>query len=135
MQLSFLSFGSFVTHAPRWAVLYTLGNIVSLASTFFLIGPMRQVRQMSKPTRYIAAIIYVLSLAGTLCAAFIPKEPNALLWCVCACFVARAVRRIAHAAHRNAPAQHNVRHHPVLCARVVLALVHSLCEAHGQERR
>eukprot|EP01108_Squamamoeba_japonica_P006985 TRINITY_DN57_c0_g1_i1.p1 TRINITY_DN57_c0_g1~~TRINITY_DN57_c0_g1_i1.p1 ORF type:complete len:170 (+),score=25.80 TRINITY_DN57_c0_g1_i1:124-633(+) len=81
--ISFLSFGTVATRPAQWATLYTLGNIVSLAATFFLVGPMRQIRQMTKPTRYIAAIIYVLSLIGTLCAAFIPEKPNALLCIVC----------------------------------------------------
>jgi hypothetical protein len=75
---SFLTFG----HPPRFAVIvrlfdlsfflfffyltvclfffqYTLGNLVSLCGTFFLVGPFRQLKLMVKPTRWIAAVIYL----------------------------------------------------------------------------
>ncbi|XP_019331943.1 vesicle transport protein SFT2B isoform X2 [Alligator mississippiensis] len=40
-----------------FAVFYTLGNIASIGSTVFLMGPMKQLKRMFEPTRLIATII------------------------------------------------------------------------------
>ncbi|PRP79395.1 hypothetical protein PROFUN_12993 [Planoprotostelium fungivorum] len=53
-----------------FAIAYTIGNICALGSTVFLVGPMRQLKMMMKPTRIIATFIYLASLAFTLVAAF-----------------------------------------------------------------
>lgn len=81
--VSLLMFGSIVLHPARFASLYTLGNIVSLAGTGFIVGPWRQVKAMAKPTRFIAAIVYVLSLIGTLVACFAIDPPSAILCIIC----------------------------------------------------
>ncbi|KAF7251118.1 Vesicle transport protein SFT2B [Varanus komodoensis] len=67
--------GSCLLWVPRkgpvlFAVFYTLGNISSLGSTIFLMGPMRQLKRMFEPTRLIATIIMLLCLILTLCSAF-----------------------------------------------------------------
>ncbi|CAM4461506.1 unnamed protein product [Lepidochelys kempii] len=43
-----------------FAVFYTLGNIASLGSTVFLMGPMRQLKRMFEPTRLIATIVMLV---------------------------------------------------------------------------
>lgn len=43
--ISLLSIGAIVTQPARFAVMYTVGNIVSLCGTGFLIGPMRQIKR------------------------------------------------------------------------------------------
>ena len=43
--VSLLSIGAIVLHPERFAVMYTIGNLVSLAGTSFLIGPMRQIKR------------------------------------------------------------------------------------------
>ncbi|KAJ7320314.1 hypothetical protein JRQ81_019825 [Phrynocephalus forsythii] len=53
-----------------FAVFYTLGNISSIGSTVFLMGPMKQLKRMFEPTRLIATIIMLLCLILTLCSAF-----------------------------------------------------------------
>ncbi|XP_029434344.1 vesicle transport protein SFT2B [Rhinatrema bivittatum] len=53
-----------------FAVFYTLGNVASLGSTIFLMGPLKQLKRMFEPTRLIATIVMLLCLALTLCAAF-----------------------------------------------------------------
>ncbi|XP_030059725.1 vesicle transport protein SFT2B [Microcaecilia unicolor] len=53
-----------------FAVFYTLGNIASLGSTLFLMGPLKQLKRMFELTRLIATIVMLLCLALTLCAAF-----------------------------------------------------------------
>lgn len=49
-----------------FGVLYTLGNIISLASTGFLVGPMKQVKQMFAEKRIIATIVFLSALVLTL---------------------------------------------------------------------
>lgn len=53
-----------------FAVLYTFGSALSLASTAFLMGPCRQLRSMLQSGRWIATTAYLLSMAGTLAVAF-----------------------------------------------------------------
>ncbi|XP_032063810.1 vesicle transport protein SFT2B isoform X2 [Aythya fuligula] len=40
-----------------FAVFYTLGNIASIGSTLFLMGPMKQLKRMFEPTRLIATVV------------------------------------------------------------------------------
>ncbi|TPX49505.1 hypothetical protein SeLEV6574_g01412 [Synchytrium endobioticum] len=49
-----------------FAVLYSLGNIVALLSTMFLVGPKRQVKMMFDKTRVYATCVYLVLLALTL---------------------------------------------------------------------
>lgn len=69
--MSFL--GSFALFLNRgltvFAIFYTLGNIISLASTCFLMGPVNQIKKMFAPTRIIATIIVLVSIGLTLFAA------------------------------------------------------------------
>ncbi|KAH0625001.1 hypothetical protein JD844_032997 [Phrynosoma platyrhinos] len=66
-----------------FAVFYTLGNISSIGSTVFLMGPMRQLKRMLEPTRLIATIVMLLCLILTLCAAFWWHNKGlALIFCV-----------------------------------------------------
>ncbi|XP_050805162.1 vesicle transport protein SFT2A isoform X6 [Gopherus flavomarginatus] len=53
-----------------FAVFYTIGNISALASTCFLMGPVKQLKKMFEPTRLIATIVMLLCLICTLCAVF-----------------------------------------------------------------
>ena len=79
LLLSILSiggiFGAFMDPL-KFSLTYSLGNLCSLGSTFFLIGPERQLKRMFKQTRYIASIIFLSSLIGTLVFAiwFFDKE-------------------------------------------------------------
>ncbi|TRZ18866.1 hypothetical protein HGM15179_008290 [Zosterops borbonicus] len=66
-----------------FAVFYTLGNIASLGSTMFLMGPMKQLKRMFEPTRLIATIVMLLCLILTLCSAFWWRKAGlALLFCI-----------------------------------------------------
>ncbi|XP_025900526.1 vesicle transport protein SFT2A [Nothoprocta perdicaria] len=66
-----------------FAVFYTLGNIAALASTCFLMGPLKQLKKMFEPTRLIATIVMLLSLILTLCAVFWwGKKGLAVLFCI-----------------------------------------------------
>jgi len=70
---SLFALPSIATNPERFAVLYTLGNVIALMSTFFLFGPIKQLKNMFKPSRAIATIVYLLSLALTLYLAFAVK--------------------------------------------------------------
>jgi len=66
-----------------FAVFYSLGNITALASTCFLMGPMKQLRNMFKEKRLIATIIMLVCLALTLCAALWWNNKGlALVFCI-----------------------------------------------------
>ncbi|XP_025891679.1 vesicle transport protein SFT2B [Nothoprocta perdicaria] len=66
-----------------FAVFYTLGNISSIGSTAFLMGPMKQLKKMFEPTRLIATVVMLLCLILTLCAAFWWHNAGlALLFCI-----------------------------------------------------
>uniref|UniRef100_A0A8B9P8M1 Vesicle transport protein n=1 Tax=Apteryx owenii TaxID=8824 RepID=A0A8B9P8M1_APTOW len=66
-----------------FAVFYTLGNIASIGSTAFLMGPMRQLKKMFEPTRLIATVVMLLCLVLTLCSAFWWHNAGlALLFCI-----------------------------------------------------
>ncbi|CAI9726730.1 transport SFT2B-like [Octopus vulgaris] len=65
-----------------FAVFYTLGNVLSLSSTCFLMGPMNQLKKMFAKTRIIATIVVLLMFILTLVAAFALKKPGLALLCV-----------------------------------------------------
>nr|KAF6463086.1 SFT2 domain containing 1 [Molossus molossus] len=52
-----------------FAVFYTFGNIAALASTCFLMGPLKQLKKMFETTRLLATVIMILCFVFTLCAA------------------------------------------------------------------
>lgn len=56
----------------KFAVLYTFGNIVALAGTFFVCGPQTQIRKMSKKGRAVASAVFLTSMILTLVVAFSP---------------------------------------------------------------
>jgi hypothetical protein len=67
-----------------FAVLYTLGNIISLVGTGFLIGFFKQVKLMFKPVRVVATLLLFGSIGLVFVAAFVLG--NALL-CLIFCIV------------------------------------------------
>ena len=69
LLLSFLSIGGIfggLLNPKKFGMLYSLGNICSIGSTLFLIGPMRQLKRMFKQVRFVATLLYLGSLAGTI---------------------------------------------------------------------
>ncbi|XP_051561924.1 SFT2 domain containing 2a isoform X2 [Myxocyprinus asiaticus] len=51
-------------------VFYTFGNVCSLVSTMFLMGPIKQLKRMCDKTRAFATVVMITCLVLTLCAAF-----------------------------------------------------------------
>ncbi|KAK7073187.1 Vesicle transport protein SFT2B [Halocaridina rubra] len=63
-----------------FAIFYTLGNIMAISSTCFLMGPTNQIKRMFAKTRIVATIVMFLALIMTLVAAFaLHKKALALL--------------------------------------------------------
>lgn len=57
-------------HIVEYAVLYTLGNVVSICGSGFVVGPYRQLKVMCKPVRAVACAIYLGTMGLTLVLAF-----------------------------------------------------------------
>lgn len=79
--------GSFALFLHRgltvFAVFYTLGNIMSMASTCFLMGPFNQLKKMFASTRIIATCVVIVSFVLTLIAAIVlHKAGLALLFII-----------------------------------------------------
>ena len=69
---SFLS--SLVFLKPtKFAILYSLGNILSLTSTGFLMGFWSQLKNMFKSHRLLATLVYLAAMVATLVAACYPR--------------------------------------------------------------
>lgn len=72
MQIT--SFGAFASallgHPSRWAIRYTIGNIVSLMGTCFLAGPKAQVKNMSRKGRRTSTAIFLGSMVLTVLAVY-----------------------------------------------------------------
>eukprot|EP00299_Pterocystis_sp_00344_P015718 c7861_g1_i4.p1 GENE.c7861_g1_i4~~c7861_g1_i4.p1 ORF type:complete len:210 (+),score=37.94 c7861_g1_i4:31-660(+) len=65
---------------PRmFAILFSFGNLVSLASSMFLVGPCRQLRLMFHKGRIVACVVYLGALFATLYVALAVKPPRQLL--------------------------------------------------------
>lgn len=83
------SIGSiFLGNPTPFAVKYTLGNLLSIGSSSFLVGPGQQCRDMLTPERRIATLVYVCTLTGTLVSVFVVKIQLLSLLCVVAQFSA-----------------------------------------------
>ncbi|EDV24908.1 expressed hypothetical protein [Trichoplax adhaerens] len=74
----------FFGNLTAFAFLYSFGNILSIASTVFLMGPVKQIKRMLDPNRLIATCLVFLFLGLTLCAALWWKKAFlALIFCIC----------------------------------------------------
>ncbi|KAB2618927.1 vesicle transport protein SFT2B [Pyrus ussuriensis x Pyrus communis] len=67
-------------HPIKFAITFTLGNLLSLGSTAFLIGPKRQVSMMLDPVRIYATAVYLASIVIALfCALYVHNKLLTLL--------------------------------------------------------
>jgi len=69
---------------PGFAAMYTIGNIVSLMSTGFLVGFAKQVKTMFAPVRWVASLVFIGTMIGTFLAAFLLGN---FLLCLIMCIV------------------------------------------------
>lgn len=73
------SFALFVYRPLPFALFYTIGNILSILSTCFLMGPMKQLKKMFASTRIIATILVFVCMGMTLLAAIVLHKPGLAL--------------------------------------------------------
>ena len=66
--------GALVDRPRALLVRYTLGNVLSLLSTGFILGPKRQIKNMSHPTRAASALVYIGAMVATLVSAEGPRR-------------------------------------------------------------
>ncbi|RNF05556.1 putative vesicle transport protein SFT2B-like [Trypanosoma rangeli] len=64
-----------------FSVLFSFGNVVSIAGLLFLAGPMAQLQRMFDEKRWIATTVYLVSIVLTILCALLLH--NALLVLVC----------------------------------------------------
>eukprot|EP00746_Dinoflagellata_sp_MGD_P146305 gnl/MRDRNA2_/MRDRNA2_78801_c0_seq1.p1 gnl/MRDRNA2_/MRDRNA2_78801_c0~~gnl/MRDRNA2_/MRDRNA2_78801_c0_seq1.p1 ORF type:complete len:158 (-),score=19.10 gnl/MRDRNA2_/MRDRNA2_78801_c0_seq1:74-547(-) len=68
MVAAFSSWGAVLLGRPqKFAMTYTLGNILNVGSTCFLVGPARQLKTMRQRSRRVASVVYVCCMAVTYC--------------------------------------------------------------------
>lgn len=66
-----------------FGILYTLGNVVAICSTLFLMGPVNQIKRMFHSTRWIASTVMLLCLVLTLVSAFVlKKKAMTIMFCI-----------------------------------------------------
>jgi len=57
-------------NAAPFAFKYTFGNLLSIGSSTFLVGPVKQCQDMATPERFIASVTYLVTLFLTLFSVF-----------------------------------------------------------------
>ena len=78
--LAMSQLGRLLSGRPQpFILLYTLSNVTSLASTFCLMGPSRQLQGMLHPSRRVASIGYGVALVMALIALISKWPPLVLL--------------------------------------------------------
>ena len=77
-----------VVRPSKFAIPYTVGNLMSIGSTAFLVGPWRQVKNMFDSTRMVGSLVFLTSMVGTLYFAFVLKSGVGVLTCVIIQFAA-----------------------------------------------
>lgn len=56
--------------SAKFAISYAMTNVCFLLSSFFLVGPYKQVTNMFGEGRWIASLVYLITLVGTLYSAY-----------------------------------------------------------------
>lgn len=72
-------FGLFLGNPVRYAMSLTLGNVLSIAASGFLLGFKRQAKGAFEPKRRVSAIIFIVSMVMTLVSVFYIKYPLVIL--------------------------------------------------------
>uniref|UniRef100_A0A7S3DIC6 Vesicle transport protein n=1 Tax=Palpitomonas bilix TaxID=652834 RepID=A0A7S3DIC6_9EUKA len=63
-----------IVNPASFATVYTIANLSLLGGTFFIVGPLRQLKAMCKPKRAVASIMYIVSLIVTIIMAVVVKS-------------------------------------------------------------
>ena len=84
----FSTFFLWTGNTVGFVILYSFGNCVALFSTGFLLGPVKQCKNMFKPIRAGATVVYLVALFATLIVAFTTNNGGLTLLCVAVQFAA-----------------------------------------------
>lgn len=71
-----------------FAIFYSIGNITTIASTCFLMGPWKQLKKMFNPTRVLATLMALSFLVLTLVSALVLHKTGATIVCCLIQFLA-----------------------------------------------
>ncbi|KAG0502412.1 hypothetical protein HPP92_002484 [Vanilla planifolia] len=70
----------FFTRPIKFAVMFSLGNVLAIGSTAFLIGPVQQTRMMLDPVRIYSTAVYIVSvILALVCALWIHNKVLTLI--------------------------------------------------------
>ncbi|KRY89919.1 Vesicle transport protein SFT2B [Trichinella pseudospiralis] len=73
----------FFRNFVMFSILFSIGSVMSMASTCFLMGPVKQLKKMVDPTRWISTVIVLLMIILTLFSAFYVRHFVCLVSAVC----------------------------------------------------
>ncbi|KAJ3107363.1 Vesicle transport protein [Phlyctochytrium planicorne] len=79
------SISLFFGNVAGFALLYTLGNVVSLLSTGFLVGFLKQFKKMFDSVRIVATLIFLVSMILTIVVAVLLQGPGGLMLVILCC--------------------------------------------------
>ncbi|KRZ55440.1 Vesicle transport protein SFT2A, partial [Trichinella nativa] len=65
----------FFRNFVMFSILFSIGSVMSMASTCFLMGPVKQLKKMVDPTRLISTVVVILMIILTLFSAFYERCP------------------------------------------------------------
>mmetsp|Transcript_47375 Transcript_47375/g.157922 ORF Transcript_47375/g.157922 Transcript_47375/m.157922 type:complete len:249 (-) Transcript_47375:54-800(-) len=71
-----------------FALRYSLGNLLAICSTAFLMGPQAQIKSMLEPQRFYATTVYLGAIVATLVSALVLRMPSLVVCCICVQFLA-----------------------------------------------
>jgi len=86
--LSTLMLPMIVIKPHKFAVSYSLGNLLMLGSTAFLVGPKKQLQNMCQGHRALASSCYIAAMFGTLYSALFLRISLMVIVCICIQFSA-----------------------------------------------
>lgn len=87
MFMSLFTVPDLPKHPEKFAILYSIGNIIAIGSSCFLWGPWAQIKNMFAPVRAVATIIYLLCIGVTIYLAVdVKKVVPILIMIIVQCF-------------------------------------------------
>ncbi|PSC75903.1 Vesicle transport SFT2B [Micractinium conductrix] len=87
LLLSFMA-PMFIFRPTKFAAIYSMGSILSMCSTLFLMGPAKQMKRMFDGRRWPSTCIYLCALALTLVSALVFHSIFLCLVCIVVQFCA-----------------------------------------------
>ncbi|KAI8831877.1 Got1/Sft2-like family-domain-containing protein [Chytridium lagenaria] len=80
------SISLFIGNIAGFAVLYTIGNIISLLATGFLVGFLKQFKKMFDSVRIAATLVFLISMVLTIVLAIFLSNAGLILVIICCIF-------------------------------------------------